>query len=58
MCGDFKDREKTHMAVPEGFKTFYLADMLLLLLQAIRVLRQAARAFWRELRKIIGFHDL
>jgi hypothetical protein len=41
------------MEVPEGFETFYRADVLLLSLQTIHGLRQAARAFWRELRRAL-----
>lgn len=50
LCGNFKDGEEIYMEVPEGFEKFYPSNVLLLLLQTIHGLRQAARAFWRELR--------
>ena len=37
------------MEVPEGFKSFYLAYVVLLLLKTIYGLEQAAYAFWRNL---------
>jgi len=37
------------MKVLEGFEQHYPGDVLLLLLQTIYGLKQAARAFWREL---------
>jgi hypothetical protein len=49
LCGNFKDGEEIYMEVPEGFERFYPNKVLLLLLQTIHGLRQAARAFWREL---------
>jgi hypothetical protein len=53
LCGNFKDGEEIYMEVPGGFETFYLADVLLLLLLTIHGLRKAARAFWREFRKAL-----
>jgi uncharacterized protein (DUF2252 family) len=53
LCRNFKDGEEIYMEVAEGFETFYLADVLLLLLQTIHGSRQAARAFLRELRKAL-----
>jgi hypothetical protein len=53
LCGNFKDGEEIYMEVPEVFETFYPADVLLLLLQTIHGLRQAARAFWTELRRAL-----
>jgi len=44
--------------VPEGFERHYQGDLLLLLLRTIYGLKQAARAFWRELStalKDMGF---
>jgi hypothetical protein len=41
------------MEVPEGFEEFYGAYVLLLLLQTIYGLKQAAMAFWRELVKAL-----
>jgi hypothetical protein len=53
LCGNFKDGEAINMEVPEGFKEFYGAYVLLLLLQTIYELTQAAMAFWRELVKVL-----
>jgi hypothetical protein len=49
LCGNFKDGEEIFMEAPEGFEEFYGAYVLLLLLQKIYGLKQAAMAFWREL---------
>eukprot|EP00957_Ditylum_brightwellii_P012612 953270-Ditylum_brightwellii.AAC.1 len=43
------------MTVPQGFKRFYPADILLLLLKTIYGLKQAAIQFWRELQKAFKF---
>jgi hypothetical protein len=53
LCGNFKDGEETSMEVPEGFEEFYGACVLLLLLQNIYGLKQAAMVFWRELVKAL-----
>jgi hypothetical protein len=45
LCGNFKDGEEIFMEVPEGFEEFYGAYVLLLLLQKIYGLKQAAMAF-------------
>ena len=44
------------MEVHDGFKTFFPGDVLLLLLQTIYGLKQAAFAFWVELLK--AFYDM
>jgi hypothetical protein len=54
LCGNFKDGEEIYMEVPEVFERFYPKNVLLLLLQTIHGLRQAARAFWRELRSALS----
>jgi hypothetical protein len=53
LCENFKDGEENFMEVPEGFEEFYGAYVLLLLLQTIYGLKQAAMAFWRELVKAL-----
>jgi hypothetical protein len=53
LCGNFKDGEEIFMEVPEGFEEFYGACVLLLLLQTIYGLTQAATTFWRELVKAL-----
>jgi hypothetical protein len=53
LCGNFKDREEIFMEVLEGFEEFYGAYVLLLLLQTIYGLKQAAAVFWRELVKAL-----
>jgi hypothetical protein len=47
LCGNFKDGEEIFMEVPQGFEEFYGAYVLLLLLQKIYGLKQAAMALWR-----------
>ena len=54
--GEFEKGTKLYMEVPDGFKTFYPIDCLLLLLQTIYGLKQAALAFWVELLK--AFYDM
>jgi hypothetical protein len=54
LCGNFKDREEIYMEVPDGFEKFYPSNVLLLLLQTVHGLKQAPRAFWRELRSVLG----
>jgi hypothetical protein len=49
LCRNFKYGEDIYMKVPEGFKKFYPSNVLFILLQTIHGLKQAARAFWREL---------
>jgi hypothetical protein len=46
-CVNLKDKD-TYMQVPEGFEKFYLTNVVLLLLQTLHGLKQASRAFWRE----------
>jgi hypothetical protein len=54
LCGNFKDGEDIYMEVPEGFEKCYPSKVFLLLMQTIHGLKQAARAFWRELRSALG----
>lgn len=49
LCGNFQDEKPIYMKVPEGFERHYQGDVLLLLRRTIYGLKQAARAFWREL---------
>jgi hypothetical protein len=53
LCGNFKYGEEIFMEVPEGFEEFYGAYVLLLLLQTIYGLKQAAIAFGRVLVKAL-----
>jgi hypothetical protein len=53
LFGNFKDGEEIFMEVLEGFEEFYGAYVLLLLLQTIYGLKQAAMAFLRELVKAL-----
>jgi hypothetical protein len=48
LCGNSKDGEETFMEDLEGFEEMYGAYVLLLLLQKIYGLKQAAIALWRE----------
>jgi hypothetical protein len=52
-CGNFKDGEDIYMEVPEGFEEFHEAYVLILLLQTIYGLKQAAMVFCRELVKAL-----
>jgi hypothetical protein len=47
--GEFEDREKVHMAIPRGLEIFFLHDAVILFLKCLYGLKQAARAFWRQL---------
>jgi hypothetical protein len=53
LCGNFKDGEEIFMEVPEVFEELYGAYALILLLQTIYGLKQAAMVFWRELVKAL-----
>jgi len=46
--GDFEDGEKIYMEVPKVFKKIYATIIVLLLLQTLYGLKQAAMAFWRN----------
>jgi hypothetical protein len=48
--GDFEDEEDVYMKVPQGFESYYDPRIyVLLLLQTLYGLKQAARAFWNKL---------
>jgi hypothetical protein len=47
--GEFRGREKVHMAIPRGLEKHFPADSVILLLKSLYGLEQAARAFWRQL---------
>jgi hypothetical protein len=47
--GEFKDGEKIHMKIPQGFKKHFPAESVILLLKCLYGLKQAAKAFWRQL---------
>jgi len=56
--GDFEDGEKIYMEVPKGFENYHAGNIVLLLLQTLYGLKQAAMAFWKELllaMKMMGF---
>jgi hypothetical protein len=53
LCRNLKDGQEIFMEFPEGFEEFYGAYVLMLLLQTIYELKQAAMAFWRELVKAL-----
>jgi hypothetical protein len=53
LCGNFKDGEEIFMELPGGFEEFYVAYVMMLLLQTIYGLKQSAMAFWRELVKAL-----
>ncbi len=45
----FEDGEKIHMKIPKGFEKYYPAESVLLLLKCLYGLKQAVKAFWRQL---------
>ncbi len=47
--GEFEDGEKVHMAISCGFEKHFPADSVILLKKCLYGLKQAARAFWRQL---------
>ncbi len=47
--GEFEDREIMHMKVPQGFEKHFPEGSVLLLLKCLFGLKQAAKAFWRQL---------
>jgi hypothetical protein len=49
LCGNFQEEKPIYMKVPEGFESYYAEGMVLRLMKTIYGLKQAARAFWREL---------
>jgi len=51
--GEFDEETRLFMEVPEGFEKFYPVGCLLLLLQTIYGLKQAAFAFWVQLLKAL-----
>ena len=51
--GEFDEGTRLFMEVPEGFEKFYPVGCLLLLLQTIYGLKQAAFAFWVQLLKAL-----
>jgi hypothetical protein len=47
--GEFDDGEKVHTAIPRGFEKHFPAVSVILLLKCLYGLKQATRAFWRQL---------
>ena len=47
--GDFKDGKKIHMKIPRGSKKNFPERSVILLLKCLYGLKQAAKAFWRNL---------
>ncbi len=43
--GEFKDGEKIHIKIPQGFEKHFLAESVILLLKCLYGLKQAAKAF-------------
>jgi hypothetical protein len=46
---EFEDDEKIHMKITKGFEKHFPAESVLLLLKCLYGLKQAAKAFWRQL---------
>ena len=56
--GEFEeDDEPIYMGVPQGFESHYEDDVVLLLGRTIYGLKNAARAFWKELLKAFSKMD-
>jgi hypothetical protein len=47
--GEFEDGEIIHLKVPQGFEKHFPKGSVLLLLKCLYGLKQAAKAFWRQL---------
>jgi hypothetical protein len=47
--GEFEDGETIHMKVPQGFEKHFPEGSVILLKKCLYGLKQAARAFWRQL---------
>jgi hypothetical protein len=47
--GEFEDGEVIHMKVPQGFEKHFPEGSVLLLKKCLYGLKQAAKAFWRQL---------
>ncbi len=48
--GEYEDGKMIYMKVPHGFEKFYQEDMVLKLKKCIFRLKEAAMAFWQQLR--------
>jgi hypothetical protein len=46
---EFEDGKKIHVKISKGFKKHFLAESVLLLLKCMYGLKQAVKAFWRQL---------
>jgi hypothetical protein len=46
---EFEDSKKIHMKIPKGFEKHFPVESVLLLLKCLYGLKQAAKAFWRQL---------
>ncbi len=51
--GEFVDGKKIHMKIRKGFEKYFPADSVLLLLKCLYGLKQAAKAFWRQLFRAV-----
>ncbi len=47
--GEFEDGKKIRLKIPKGFEKHFVAEKVLLLLKCLYGLKQAAKAFWRQL---------
>jgi len=52
--GEFEDKEVIHMKVPQGFEKNLSEGSDLLLLKCLYGLKQAAKAFWRQLLRAVS----
>jgi hypothetical protein len=52
--GKFEDKEIIHMKIPQGFEKHFPEESVLLLLKCLYGLKQATKAFWRQLLRAAG----
>jgi hypothetical protein len=57
LCGNLKDEEKIYMSIPDVFEQFYPLGWLIILLQTIYGLKQAAKTFFIEVNKSLTHMD-
>jgi hypothetical protein len=56
--GEFEDGEIIHMKVPQGFENHFPEGSVLLLKKCLYGLKQAAKAFWRQLFHLASAMEL
>ena len=54
LLGEFRENEHIYMKIPKGFEQFYSPDVLLYLCKTLYGVKNAAKAFWRLLFRIMN----